>query len=123
MPIIDTSFGTGLPIDAFGPGYFRVAGAVRPGGLVIGAGAVADWAGYDDLAPVLALAGSVDLVFIGTGADISFAPKALVQRLEGAGLMVEAMATPAAARSYNLLLTENRRVAAALLPMPGVGDV
>ena len=39
--------------------------------------------------------------------------------LEAAGVMCEGMSTPSAARTYNVLLSEGRRVAAALLPMPG----
>jgi uncharacterized protein len=37
--------------------------------------------------------------------------------LEGAGMGVEAMASPAACRTYNVLLSEGRRVALALLPV------
>lgn len=65
----------------------------------------------------MALAGQIDVLFIGTGADIAHLPAALRQNLEEAGLGVEAMATPAAARTYNVLLSEGRRIAAALSPV------
>lgn len=114
----DADFGTSLPIDSFGPGFFRVAGEVLHGPILIHAEAAAPWGGYDDVAPLLALHEIVDVLFIGTGADVAHLPRTLRQQLEDEGLMVEGMATPAAARGYNLLLAEGRRIAAALLPMP-----
>lgn len=117
--MIETNFGAALPIDGYGPGFFRVAGQVHEGGLVICADQARGWGGYDDLAPLLALEGVVDLLFVGTGAEIAFLPKPFVRALEAVGIMAEPMATPSAARSYNVLLSEGRRVAAALMPMPG----
>ncbi len=119
MPMHEASFGSALPIDGYGPGFFRVAGQVHRGGLVLHAAQAAPWAGFDDLAPLQALAGKADLLLVGMGAEIAFLPKAFQRDLEAIGVMCEAMATPAAARSYNVLLSEGRRVAAALLPMPG----
>jgi len=119
MPLIETDFGSALPIDGYGPGFFRVAGEVHEGGLVIRAERAGDWGGYEDLEPLLALAGHVDVLFVGTGPEIAFLPKPFVAALEAVGVMCEPMATPSAARSYNVLLSEGRRVAAALLPMPG----
>lgn len=120
MPINAAEFGSALPIDGYGPGFFRVGGTVHRGGVVVHADGVASWGGYDDLAPLLALAGLADLLFVGTGAEIAFLPKPFVARLEADGLMCEPMSTPSAARTYNVLLSEGRRVAVALLPMPAV---
>jgi uncharacterized protein len=44
-------------------------------------------------------------------------PPAFIAALDGAGIGVEPMNTPAAARTYNVLLGEGRRVAACLLPV------
>lgn len=118
MPIIETGFGVAVPIDGFGHGFFRVAGQVHRGPMLMRASGPQAWGGYDDLAPLLALAGQVDVLFIGTGAEIAPLPRALRQAIEGAGLAVEPMASPSAARSYNVLLAEGRLVAAALLPVP-----
>jgi len=64
----------------------------------------------------------VDVLFVGTGAETAHLPATLRARLEAAGLGVEAMATPPACRAYNVLLSEGRRIAAALLPVtPGDG--
>ena len=119
MPLNEANFGAALPVDGYGPGFFRVAGQVHRGGLLIRAEDAAPWGGYDDLDPLLALAGTVDVLFVGTGAQIAYLPKPFAQALEAAGVMPEAMATPSAARSYNVLLSEGRRIAAALLVMPG----
>lgn len=117
----EPGFGAALPIDGYGPGFFRVAGAVHRGGLLIRAEGAMAWTGFDDLAALRALAGQVDLLLCGMGADIAYLPKGLQLDLEALGVLVEPMATPAAARHYNVLLSEGRRVAAALLPLPGAG--
>jgi len=56
-----------------------------------------------------------DLVLLGTGSRQHFPPPALYQALIEAGIGLEAMTTPAACRTYNILAAEGRRVAAALL--------
>ncbi len=75
------------------------------------------WQGYDDPLPLLALAGQVDVLFVGTGTRIAHLPGDLRTALEDAGLGVEIMDSPAACRTYNVLLSEGRRIAAALLPV------
>jgi uncharacterized protein len=106
-----------LPVEGYGPGFFRIGGQVHEGAVLVRGDRMARWGGYDDLAPLLALAGEVDVLFVGTGAEIAPLPAAFRQALEGAGLGVEMMASPPACRSYNVLLSEGRRVAAALLPV------
>ena len=59
--------------------------------------------------------GSVELLLVGTGVDLVPVPDALRRSLKAAGIVAEPMATGAAARTYNILLGENRRVGAALL--------
>ncbi|ADE85529.1 Mth938-like domain-containing protein [Rhodobacter capsulatus] len=115
----EPGFAGALPIDGYGPGFFRIAGAVHRGGLLIHAEAAMPWTGFDDLAALRALAGQVDLLLCGMGADIAHLPKGLQVELEALGVMAEPMSTASAARHYNVLLSEGRRVGAALLPMPG----
>ena len=57
------------------------------------------------------------MIFIGTGAEIAHIPAGLRSRSEDAGMGVETMSSPAACRTYNVLLSEGRRVAAAVLPV------
>lgn len=120
--LTEADFGNALPIDGYGPGFFRVAGEVRRGHLWVMADAVGAWGGFEDLATLEALAGQIDLLFIGTGAEIAHLPKPFVSALEAKGIMCEGMATPSAARTYNVLLSEGRRVGCALLAMPGAGE-
>lgn len=114
------SYGAAVPVDSYGPGFFRVGGQLVHGGLMLWHGGQAAWAGYDDTAALLALAGEVDVVFVGTGAEIAHVPPGFRKALEDAGMGVEVMATPTACRTYNVLLSEGRRIAAALVPMPAV---
>ena len=116
MAMRPTDFAGGVPIDGYGPGFVRVGGAVHYGAVIVSAGTVAPWGGMEDRAALLALAPGVDLLLIGTGREVAHAPPALLDALDAAGIRAEAMASPSAARSYNVLLSEGRRVAAALLP-------
>lgn len=115
MRLSEISFPDARPIDGYGPGFFRVGGQVVQGAVCVTTTGAMGWGGYDDLAPLLALAGQVDVLLVGTGAETGHLPAPFRQTLEEAGLGVEAMSSPAAARTYNVLLSERRRVAAALL--------
>lgn len=117
MAMRPTDFAGAVPVDGYGPGFFRVGGQVHRGAVILTGQGAQPWGGLDDIAALLALAGQIDVLFIGMGADIARLPQDLTRRLRDAGLMVEAMATPPAARSYNITLSEGRRVACALLPV------
>ena len=117
MAMKPTDFDGAQPVDGYGPGFFRVGGEVLHGPVIVQAGGARPWGGIEDRAPLLALAGKIDVLFLGMGKEISHPPADLVQALEQAGVMVEAMASPTAARIYNVTLSEGRRVACALLPL------
>ena len=117
MRMTEISFAGATPIDGYGPGFFRVAGQVLEGAICVTVTGVRGRGGYEDTATLLALAGEVDVIFIGTGAEMTHIPSGLRARLEDAGLGVETMNSPAACRTYNVLLSEGRRVAVALLPV------
>lgn len=55
-----------------------------------------------------------ELVVLGTGSESKFAPRELVFAFARAGIGLEVMNTPAAARTFNVLAGEGRRVAAVL---------
>jgi uncharacterized protein len=59
--------------------------------------------------------GEIEHLLIGTGVELRPLPKELRAALNRDGIRVEPMATGAAARTYSILLGENRRVAAALI--------
>lgn len=117
MRLNEIDFGAAQPIEGYGPGFFRLGGEALEAPLVIAPGQTARWQGLDDPAPLLALAGQVDVLFIGTGPEIAPLPAALRTTLEEACLGIEIMSSPAACRTYNVLLSEGRRIAVALLPV------
>ncbi len=57
-----------------------------------------------------------EVILLGTGATHQFADNRLTTAIMSTGIGFEVMATPAACRTYNVLLAEDRRVVAALLP-------
>ncbi|WP_164661190.1 Mth938-like domain-containing protein [Tropicibacter sp. Alg240-R139] len=117
MQLNEMSFTGAVPVDGYGPGFFRVGGNVVQGGLITGPNGTANWGGYEDTEALLALADDIDVLFVGTGAEIAHVPADLRQSLEAAGLGVEVMNSPAACRTYNVLLSEGRRIALAALPV------
>jgi len=117
MDIREISWGNAQPIEGYGPGLVRVGGAVLRGPCLIHAGGAGPWGGLADTAPLLALAGAADVLLLGTGSIPSAPPPGLRDLLDAAGIGLEPMATPAACRTYNVLLAEGRRIAAALLPV------
>jgi len=121
MRLTEIRYDSGLPVDGYGPGFFRVGGVVYRGPVLLTGSGVAPWGGLGDDAPLLALAGQVDVLIVGTGAETDHLPGGLRDRLEAVALGVEAMASGPACRGYNVLLAEGRRVAAALLPLTGDG--
>lgn len=56
-----------------------------------------------------------EVVLIGTGLKQHFLPSAVTEPLLSSGIGVEVMTTQAAARTYNILMAEGRRVVVALL--------
>lgn len=117
MRINEITFTDARPVDGYGPGFFRVGGELHDGPLLVAGGAPRPWAGLDDDAALLALAGQVDVVLVGMGGDVAHVPAGLRAALEADGLGVEVMSSPAACRTYNVLLSEGRRVALAALPV------
>lgn len=115
MQLHEITFEGQPPIDGYGPGFFRVQGKVHTGNLFISKAGAQAWDGYGDLAPLIAACADYDVVFVGTGAEIAPLPKAVRAALEEAGVPFEVMGSPSACRTYNILLSEDRRVALAAL--------
>ena len=117
MQVTEITYQNARPVDGYGPGFFRVAGELIEGPMLVTASAARGWGGLDDGAALLALAGHIDVLILGTGAAMTLLPRPLREALEAAGIGVEPMASPTACRSYNVLLAEGRRVALAALPL------
>ncbi|MFN3171301.1 MAG: Mth938-like domain-containing protein [Hyphomicrobiales bacterium] len=113
------------PIDAVLDNGFRFGEMSHQGGLIGLPGRTQAWTPRctafeitaEDLAPVLEMADAIDILLIGTGSDIAVLPQSTLDALREAGLAVEISATRAAVRTYNVLLSEDRRVAAALMAL------
>ncbi len=56
-----------------------------------------------------------EIVLLGTGTRLSFPHHSLLNQLIKSGIGIEVMDTKATCRTYNILVEEERRVAAALL--------
>ena len=117
MRLNEVVFTDAKPVESYGPGFFRIDGQVIHGAMIAGPTGTLAWGGFDDLDAVMALVGQIDVLFVGTGADAAHLPDDLRDSLEAEGLGVEAMASPAACRTYNVLLSEGRRIALAVLPI------
>ena len=117
MRLNEVTFTDAVPVDGYGPGFFRIGGAVYDGAVLILPSGALGWGGFDDVAPITGAANEIDVLFVGTGAEIAHAPPAFRAALEAAGIGVEVMASPPACRTYNVLLSEGRRIGAALLPV------
>jgi uncharacterized protein len=106
-------------IERYGPSGFRVSGMVYRGPVLIFPDRTLPWTDATmteaGLAPVVEH-GGVELLLVGLGRRMAPVAAALRARLKAHGIAVEAMETGAACRTYNVLLAEDRRVAAALLP-------
>ena len=109
-------------IESYGDGRFRVSGAVYEGSVLVLPERSRAWPvaaieeiTLDSLAPVTAAAAALEILLIGCGPRLARVPADLRQALRDAGVVVEPMDTGAACRTYNVLVTEDRPVAAALI--------
>ncbi|HHH88996.1 MAG TPA: hypothetical protein ENK45_00345 [Aliiroseovarius sp.] len=106
-----------LTVESYGPGYFRIAGQLHHGPVLLQDREVLGWGGLDDLAPLLTLAGRIDLLVLGMGNDMAHPPAGLARALGQAGIGIEPAATPVALRTHALLLADGRHIALAALPV------
>ena len=116
-----------VQIDAYGNGGFRFAGMSHRGSLLCLPTGMHGWGvrspeqlTLDSLQPVLDAAAEIDVLLIGLGADVAALPPGIREALRGQGIIVEAVATGGAVRTYNVLLGEKRAVAAALIAVNNV---
>ncbi|MCV6597176.1 MAG: Mth938-like domain-containing protein [Mangrovicoccus sp.] len=117
MQFTEMNFGAQLPVTGYGPGFFRVGHGVIKGGLLLLQNTPKLWGGYEDLGDLGRAAGQIDVLLLGTGAEIAHPPQAFRQMIEQAGIGIDPMSSPSACRTYNILLSEGRRVGLAALPV------
>lgn len=119
MNLTEVLYTSAIPIEGYGPGFFRIGGEVIEGGALIHAAGARGWGGYEDIETVTAMAAEIDFVLLGTGDSMTPVPAAFRAALQEASIGIEPMASPSACRTYNVLVSEGRRVAALLLPVSG----
>lgn len=111
-------------IESYGDGRFRVTGRLHEGSVLVFPDRTVAWPvgqsadlSEDSLAGVAAAgdAGTIDLLLIGCGSRMAMIPPKLRATLRAHGVVIEPMDTGAAARTYNVLAAEGRKVAAALI--------
>ena len=115
MRLNEVIYNGALPVDGYGPGFFRIGGERRDGAQSVLPSGVSAWEPWET-APFLA-GDRVDVLLVGTGAETAHLPTDFRTTLETAGIGVDAMASPQACRTYNVLLGEGRRVGLAVLPV------
>lgn len=110
------------PIDAYGNGGFRFADMSHRGSILCLPDGIHGWTvedpealNADDFARVIAQAGDIEILLVGLGTDFRALPKTVREALRDAGLSGDPMSTGAAVRTYNVLVAEDRAVAAALI--------
>jgi uncharacterized protein len=115
------------PIDAYGNGGFRFADMSHRGSILALPSGTEAWAATSaaeidpaSLSRILDEAGAIEILLIGTGPEMQLLSREARAALAAANLEPEMMATGAAVRTFNVLLSEERAVAAALIAVESV---
>jgi uncharacterized protein len=125
MEIKPAYFPKAAPIEAYGNGGFRFAEMSHIGSLLCMPSGIYKWNSVTsdsnewriscaDFEQCLGELESFDVLLVGTGATLKFIPKEVKDFFKARQVVIEQMSTGAAVRTYNVLLAEERRVAAAL---------
>lgn len=110
-------------IQGYGPGRFRVSGVEHRGSVIVTPDRTVGWSAAPGplaegaIGEIIAAAQGAEILLLGAGPRIRLLPPAQRQALRDAGLVVDVMDTGAACRTYNVLVMESRRVAAALVAL------
>ena len=113
--------GSANSISAYRPGVVTIAGVEYCRSLLVSPDRlVPDWpvasaAGLDQERLGEALALEPEILLLGTGRRLRFPEPALYATVAGSGIGFEVMDTAAACRTFNILLSEDRQVVAALV--------
>lgn len=109
-------------IEGYGDGRFRVSGTVYQGSVLVFPDTTLPWAvanlselTVESLSAVAERAGEVEVLLLGCGPKMAPVAPTIRSALREDGIVIEPMDSGAACRTYNVLLTEERHVAAALI--------
>lgn len=110
------------PIEAYGNGGFRFAGMSHRGSILCLPSGIHGWEPRDpaaldeaDFDKLFAEVAGVEILLVGMGTDLRPLPKPLRDALRARHMSADPMSTGAAVRTFNVLLAEDRAVAAALI--------
>ena len=119
-----TPTGTLQIVNSYGDGGFKVSGVRHQGSILVLPDATTSWsvASFDGLSlnalqPIIDAEPTVEVLIVGCGSSLQLLPTTLREVLRAKSIGVEPMDTPAACRTYNVLASEGRRVAAALIAL------
>jgi uncharacterized protein len=118
-------FPRSAPIEAYGKGGFAFAGMSHRGSLLCLPDAIWAWDITEpsqidrySLERVFAAASGIDTLLVGTGTGVWLPPPELRKALKAVHVGLDTMQTGPAVRTYNIMIGERRRVAAALIAVP-----
>jgi uncharacterized protein len=118
-------FPRSAPIEAYGKGGFAFAEMSHRGSLLCLPDGIWAWdvtkpdeIDEVSLARVFKAANAIDTLVVGTGTDVWIPPKHLREALRAVRVVLDPMQTGPAIRTYNIMMGERRRVAAALIAVP-----
>ncbi|PRD42021.1 hypothetical protein C5748_17830 [Phyllobacterium phragmitis] len=118
----DAHFPGRVPIDAYGNGGFRFADMSHRGSILCLPSGIYGWEpvtppvpGLGDIGKIMEEADQIEILLVGTGTDLRRLPEDLRAVLREHRISADPMSTGAAVRTYNVLLAEDRAVAAALI--------
>ena len=110
------------PIEAYGQGGFAFAGMSHRGSLLCLPDAIWAWPVQAtdqidrySLQRVFESANAIDTLIVGTGKTVWQPPPELRAALRAVKVVLDVMQTGPAIRTYNVMIGERRRVAAALI--------
>ena len=113
------------PIEAYGKGGFAFDDMSHRGSLLCLPDAIWAWPvarpeeiTRASLERVFAAANSIDTLIVGTGTEVWLPPSELREALRAVRVVLDAMQTGPAIRTYNIMIGERRQVAAALIAVP-----
>lgn len=111
-------------VTGYGDGRIRISGTPWEHPVLVTPEETFPWpiASLDDLtaeslAPLFTHTPGLEILLVGCGRQLRPIPPAIKTALREAGMVSDPMDTGAACRTYNVLVSEDRRVAAALLPI------
>lgn len=123
IEVHEAHFPNQAPIDAYGNGGFRFAEMSHTGNLICLPSGIYAWdvetdfasLNQDSFSRIFSEAQTIEILLIGSGLELVPIPAHLKDRFRSVQISADSMATGAAVRTYNVLISEGRAVAAAFL--------